>query len=235
MNREINPEYLKHWINGRADTSTLCSSIIGYLLLLVDFVMIAPLFADPFEAIYFQILIPPTVLLHLWGLWIVISPYKNQVASELYMGIFGVFVTVGYGICSMKMFYGVLGFTTPLYAIALAAVYIAGYYALFKRHFQNLSSGYYYDHAVIRSGDKKNSGLKYASFGGLGVFLGNLVVGMASGNTTIGLLAGLFLFFAALNSLLTLSIHRYVLMKRYPELTIIQRKPVKKTSKHDLK
>lgn len=186
--------------------------------------MIVPLYADPFEAIYFKILIPPAVLLHLWGLWIAIAPYKNQAASELYMGIFGVIVPIGYGICSMKMFYGVLGYSTPLYAITLVAVYAVGYYALFKWHFQNLTSGYYYDQAVIQASRKK----KYVSYGGLGVFLGNLIVGMVSGNTVIGLLAGLFLFFAALNSLLSPSIHRYVLMKRYPEFTIIQRRPAKK-------
>lgn len=227
MSREINSEYIKQWVNGRPDTSTLRSSIIGFLLLFVDFFMIVPLYADPYEAIYLQILIPPAVLLHIWGLWIAISPYRHQVAAELYMGVFGVFVSIGYGISSIKMVYGVMGLTTPLYAIVLAGAYLAGFYALFKWHFQNLKSGYYYEHTVIHVNGKKSS-LKYASFGGLGVFLGNLAVGMTSGNTTVGLLSGTLLFMAALLGVFSIGIHKYILMKRHPEWVIIQRKPFKK-------
>lgn len=224
MNREINPEYLKHWINATPDTSNLRATILFGMLFLIDFLMVAPLYADPYEAIYLQVMIPPIVLLNVWGLWIAIAPYKNQVIAELYMGILGVFMPLGYGVCSIKLFYSVLGFTTPMYAIGLLALAVAGYYALFKSHFQKLASGYYYQARGQNGGSQK-----YVSLSGLGVFLGNLILGMASGNTVIGILTGLCLLLAAMLSLLSLNIHRYVLMKRYPELTVIQRKPVKKT------
>lgn len=215
-------EYIQQFINDRVSADQLRSTIIGFLLLLVDFSMLIPLYAEPFEQIYFDILLPPIILIHLFGLWIVIAPYKRQVLAQLYLGVFALFVSLGYGIITIKLVYEAMGVTHYLYAISLALTYVLGYYLLFRSHFNKLKNGVYYRNSIEGSRGFAST-LLFRSAGGIGLLLGNILNVVTSGSFVYGLLAGCLLFLALIFSYVSLSIHRYVLMRRHPEFVVIQR------------
>ncbi|MCX7571132.1 hypothetical protein OS242_14365 [Tumebacillus sp. DT12] len=220
---DSNPEYIKHWINKSLTVASMRSTIIGFMLILVDFFMIVPLYIGPNEGIYTTILLPPLLFLHAFALWIVIAPYKRQIVAHLYLGIFCAFLPIGYVIVSIRLIYEVMGVSSPLYGIVLVVLFLYGFYALFKWHFNNLKSGYYYK--VDAGEPTTNSFSKYGSLGVIGMMIGEVILGVANGKAVIGALAGTLLIIGAAIGMMSVSIHKYILIRRHMDWVELDEPP----------
>lgn len=220
---DSNPEYIKHWINKSLSVSEIRSTVLLFLLFFVDVFMIIPLFMGKADRLYFSLLLPPILLLHLWGLWIMLEPYRRQIDYHLYIGVLCAFLPIGYTAVSLQLMYGAIGVSTPLYAILLIALQIFAFYALYKWHFKNLATGYYYnvDQGVI----SQNNLVKFILLGSIGVFLGDLIIGYSHGAATLGAFVGVLLIFGLLLGMMSVSIHKYILIRRHMDWVELEEPP----------
>lgn len=216
MRSAINPEYVKPFIKTTHHPSEARGNILFFLFLFVDLFMLIPLYADPFEPLYPKLVLIPAGLLHLFGFWIILSPYKRQIYIELFWGILGFFIMYGYSVVAVKAFYGMFGFRSPLFLIGLVIYIAAVYWYLFRWHFHNLKTGYY---LKVKQNKPHDPGpiLTYVTVIGALIFALDLVAYFMGGGMVLVFIVTLYLGLATVLQFFSMFFHRFILMIRHPD------------------
>lgn len=121
------PSYISEQLSF-VDIFNIKSSVAILIFLGIDLFMAIPLFV-PFVPIYLYILVPPLVIINLWGIWILMrSRYSIQYETILIIAAMGVFASPAYIILAHKMAYyyaGIRGWS--YYAIVTLLMYLRHY------------------------------------------------------------------------------------------------------------
>lgn len=221
---EIDPRYIKSYINNTYPVAKLRGTIPGFLICFVDMPMIPWLFADPYSPLFLYIMAVPIVFLHLFGFWVIIKPYKRQLLAQLYIGVFGVITSICYLVLMQKLMYGVIGIRNPLYAVISIVSFGCFYPILYRWHQENLRKGNF---AVSARNPVPSKSWPLALMGAFGA---HVLYGFLVHHYFPGLFAGAFLLLIVPSTLFSLGIHKYMLMKKYPQWLKLQ-EPYKEKSR----
>lgn len=204
------------FVNRSVPLESLRKAVLMLLVLLVDVFMLIIIIGDPYQELYRNLLVPPILMLHVYALWIVVSPVKRQIASRLYIGVFSAFVSIGYLVLIQKILYGMMEVTSPLYLIVTFVGWLIATLWMVRfivRKVQRDSFG---------AGNPQSMGI-YGGAACLGVFVGHAVLGYSNGNFKMGMLAALLYTLSLLMMFLAVvMIYRYMLIRRHPELFVAQ-------------
>ncbi|WP_164472586.1 hypothetical protein [Cohnella candidum] len=161
----------------------------------------------------------------LWGIWIATAPYRAQRIIFLYLGLFNAYSSVGLVIVSIKLIYFTMNVRETWYPCFIVTGYLILAYLLWRVHVKTLYSGVYFNGRTNKA--KK---FKQAGFVGLGIGVGMVgsqffLAQNPSYDVSMAVLACLLLMLAFILLLTVNTVHKYVLMGRYPELVRYIEKP----------
>ena len=98
-------------------------SVGTLVLFFLNVFLLIPVFSVPFQSMYAYILVPPLVFMNIWAIALIAAPRRLQLNYVLFRGVFGIVCSVGFMVIIQKFAYGILGLSTPWYAIGSFAVY----------------------------------------------------------------------------------------------------------------
>lgn len=177
------------------------------------FFMTLPALADPYQEFYWHLLRWPTVALHLFMLWIMMSPVKRQKEIQLYFAVFGIYGSLGYLLVQYKLMHDNVGLTTPAFPYMLIGVYLLSALLFIEATprlvdeggFSNKTPGY------------SNGVMPFLMFVGI-CCLAYPVAGFLYGNIQAAIfpvcLFGLMEAFLLMGVVIS---YRYILIRRHPE------------------
>ena len=198
-------------------------------LIIPNMVLILPIYIDPFIPLFKYLLWPPIILLNIWAIVIFLFPYRLQIQSYLFIGCYGLLVSAGLVIASIKIVYYSMGVQSIYYPVVTIAGYLLLLVVLARIHVKSLYAGGYY-RANQKPVKMNRQAAIISLFTGAGIVIGQvLVAGKAEYNQTLAVLSGLYLVLAVCMLLMASNLHKYVLMLKHPEL--IQHKKNEKPAK----
>ncbi|MFJ7825338.1 hypothetical protein [Psychrobacillus sp. NPDC096623] len=212
-------------------------SIIGNFLVFLYLIGILPLLAIPFSLEFFLAAIIPTVLITIWGIILIIEPYKFEKSYYLFLGIYGVVNTYVYFVSIQKMMYINLeidGWGPFLFNVILFILLIGG---LNWMNWKALYSETYY-----KLQQKRSIPVGWASIAGASYILGQIILSVVYTDSGISILIIVCLSILSLfTAFLTINIHRYFFINKnmekvkemFPEfgLPLVERRRNKKKKK----
>ncbi|MCA1061068.1 hypothetical protein LCL96_19295 [Rossellomorea aquimaris] len=84
-------------------------NVIGFLLILLDFIGLLPLLSIPFYPPLFWAALIPIIGVHLWAILYILAPYKFERSYYLYIGVLGSVNTYVYFLVIQKFLYKHIG------------------------------------------------------------------------------------------------------------------------------
>ena len=117
------PKYITEQL-GFVDIFNIRFGIATFVFLMIDFFMVIPLFI-PLVPAYLYILLPPLVIINLWGIWILVrNPYSVQYEVILIMAAMGIFASAAYLVLAHKMAYYYVGVRGWSYYAIVTLLYV---------------------------------------------------------------------------------------------------------------
>lgn len=108
------------------------------VLFFLNVFFLIPIFSVPFQLLYASILLPILAIMNVWAIALIIAPRRLQLNYVLFRGVFGVVSSLGFIIMIQKFAYGMLGLTTPWYAISSFTLYGLALFQYSKFHVRKL-------------------------------------------------------------------------------------------------
>ncbi|WP_427182158.1 hypothetical protein [Paenibacillus sp. TC-CSREp1] len=99
------------------------------VLFFLNLFLLIPIYSVPYQPLYVYLLLPPLAVMNLWAIALTAAPRRLQLNYVLFRGIFGLVCSAAFVVVIQKFAYGIMGMTTPWYAISSFVVYI---FALFQ-------------------------------------------------------------------------------------------------------
>lgn len=218
--------YLSAYLN-TVPPSSIKGSVFSFLIVPLFLFSFGSLFIPPFVGYIAFLLIGGNIVFILWGLYIAMNPYRMQRAYFLYIGSVTGFTSLGLLIVSVKFIYYTMAIHEYWYIVFIIAAYSALIYWLWRLHKKALYSGVY----AVGSIKKKGRSLK--QFGYLGLAMGIGMIGSqlllslnSSYDASLAALGCLFNLLGLIMLLVSHNIHKYILMRKHPELVHYYEKPI---------
>lgn len=185
-------------------------SIIGNFLVFLYLIGILPLLAIPFSLSFFLAAIIPTVLITIWGIILIIAPYKFEKSYYLFLGIYGVVNTYVYFVSIQKMLYINLGidswapflFNVILFILLIGGMNWMNWKALYSETYHKLQQ-------------KTSIPVGWASLAGVSYILGQIILSVVYTDSAISILIIVCLSLLSLfTAFLSINIHRYFFISK---------------------
>ena len=212
-------------------------SIIGYFLVFLYLIGILPLLAIPFSLSFFLAGIIPTVFITIWGIILIIAPYKFEKSYYLFLGTYGVVNTYVYFVSIQKMLYinleidslAPLWFSVILFILLIGGMNWMNWKALYSETYYNLQK-------------KTSIPVGWASLAGVSYIVGQIILSVVYTDSGISILIIVCLSLLSLfTAFLSINIHRYFFISKnikrvkemFPEfgLPFVERRRNKKKKK----
>ncbi|WLV24196.1 hypothetical protein QR721_11200 [Aciduricibacillus chroicocephali] len=117
------PRYISEQLSF-VDIFNIKAGIAIAVFVMVDLFMIIPLLI-PLVPIYLYILLPPLIIINIWGVWIIVrNPYSVQYETILILAAMGIFASPTYLILAHKMAYYHAGIHSWSYYVIVTLVYV---------------------------------------------------------------------------------------------------------------
>lgn len=231
MHHAADSQFIKDYLNAYYDPSIMRGAI-PFVLGLTDaflfFAVMGDLFPTPLTALLVTGLLP----VHALALLLMISPYRFQALGRLFIGLFaimGSLVALFFGVELMVL---MLGKWPIAYRATIFSAYAVWIAVLVGWHLENFRNGHY---AQSR---KENPRLaeqqKRASTTASVFFVAHVLFGLLTGTFVPATEMAAMLLGAAGLPMLAQHLHRYILIRRHPELLILQ-EPRLRLSNHELR
>ena len=188
-------------------------SIIGNFLVFLYLIGILPLLAIPFSLSFFLAAIIPTVLITIWGIILIIAPYKFEKSYYLFLGIYGVVNTYVYFVSIQKMLYinleidswGPFLFNVILFILLIGGMNWMNWKALYSETYYKLQQ-------------KTSIPVGGASLAGVSYILGQIILSVVYTDSGISMLIIVCLSLLSLfTAFLSINIHRYFFIQKNME------------------
>lgn len=214
---QVNPEYMKHYVNYK-NLSVLerRSTLLWLLFIFCDLLMILPAFAPPFQSGYLYAIIPPVALFHLYAFWIALSPYKRQVDALLGLAVLGWLSSYGFLVIAHKMIYGIMGVTSPIVMIIVVSFMVLSWYIAYRWHYQRLAQGYYF-YEGTRTPVKPVGNFSYLFIAFLAMMLFQAGLGYSTGNVGPAIGSSAMIGLSFISGMFNPLFQKYLLIRRNPD------------------
>jgi hypothetical protein len=224
--KPISP-YLKQYIQ-LSFVSMMRQFFTMFLLILPLLFIIMPALQQPRENIYSYILIPSYACLLFLGAWIALSPYekKRQVLSMLFIGLIGVFNSLGFLLIAEKMAYEWLQITSPFFFLFTVGGYLVLILIMFRWYLQAFRK------EVTPGGKGTPKGIALSlAFAVGGTIFAKATMAGTSQNGILIVMIGLYLILSLIFMLFTVYIHKYIMIRKYIDHVTFVENPTKKKRK----
>jgi len=185
-------------------------SIIGNFLVFLYLIGILPLLAIPFSLSFFLAAIIPTVLITIWGIILIIAPYKFEKSYYLFLGIYGVVNTYVYFVSTQKLIFINLGINSwgPFLSNTILFILLIG--GMNWMNWKALYSETYY-----KLQQKSSIPVGWASIAGASYILGQIILSVVYTDSGISILIIVCLSLLSLfTAFLSINIHRYFFISK---------------------
>lgn len=200
-------EHIRHYLNENPLDALRIRSILFMLLFFFgDLLILLTAISDPFEAVYIYAVAPPIAVLHLFVFWVALAPYKRQAQGILLLGVVGLIISLGFLVSTHKIMYSTMSLDDPLFFIILLTVYIGFHVLIIRSHFTQLRMG------------QKSRQLNYFVFAALLVLIVQVAIGFTHDQVQLAIFSAAFFILSLLTALFVLNIHKYILIRRHPDL-----------------
>ncbi|WP_373456207.1 hypothetical protein [Paenibacillus taichungensis] len=181
------------------------------VLFFLNIFLLIPVFSVPFQPVYAYILLPLLVVMNVWAVALIVTPRKLQLNYVLFRGVFGIVCSLGFMIIVQKFAYGMLGFTTPWYAIGSFVLYGFALYQYAKFHLRKLRQ------SPHRKKGEMGSRMPVAMLTmltGAGYLLANISLAFITQQTVAVVLMCVYIMLAFVVFHFIMDVHRYYWLRR---------------------
>ncbi len=199
-----------------------------FVMILPLVFIIMPALRPPRENIYSYIIIPSYACLLLFGAWMALRPYekKRQILSPLFVGVIGAFNSLGLLLIAEKMAYEWLHITSPFYFLFTVGGYLTLLFVLLRWHLQAFRK------EVIPGEKGLPKGMAFPlAIAVSGIAIAKATVHHLSQNGILVVMIGVNLVLSLIFMLLTVSIHKYIVVRKYIDHVTFVEKPPKRRRK----
>lgn len=186
-------------------------SIIGNFLVFLYLIGMLPLLDIPFSLSFFLAAIIPAVLITIWGIILIIAPYKFEKSYYLFLGIYGVINTYVYFVSIQKILYINLEidswvpflFNVVLFILLIGGMNWMNWKALYSEKYYKLQQ-------------KTSISVGWASLAGVSYILGQIILSVVNTDSGISILIIVCLtLLAFFTAFLSINIHRYFFIRKH--------------------
>lgn len=198
-------------------------NVIGFLLILLDFIGLLPLLSIPFFAPFFWAALIPIIGVHLWAMLYIFAPYRFEKSYYLFIGVFGVVNTYVYFLVIQKFLYKHIGVESSSYFYIglLLMILLLVFFQVF-----NVKMFYSGTYAKLQNGKSKFNITPIVAFSSFGYVVAQFL--MSSLVTDSAFMIALIIAYSIVSivtSYLATFIHRFIyiqknydkVLKVYPE------------------
>lgn len=181
------------------------------VLFFLNVFLLIPVFSVPFQPLYAYLLLPPLVVMNVWAIALIVAPRRLQLNYVLFRGVFGIVCSLGFMIIIQKFAYGMLGLTTPWYAIGSFVVYGFAFFQYAKVHINRLKQ------SPNRQKSDKGARMPVATLTmltGGGYLLANISLAFVTEQTVAVVLMSVYIMLAFVVFHFIMDIHRYYWLRR---------------------
>ncbi|WP_125477327.1 hypothetical protein [Paenibacillus sp. LK1] len=168
--------------------------------------LLIPIFSVPFQFLYASILLPILAVMNVWAIALIIAPRRLQLNYVLFRGVFGVVCSLGFIIMVQKFAYGMLGLTTPWYAIASFTLYGLALFQYSKFHLRKLQQSTHGEKARVSAQMPLTT---LALLTGAGYILANISLAFVTQQTVVVVLICVYTMLAFVVFHFIMDLHRY--------------------------
>ncbi|QHE63555.1 hypothetical protein FHE72_23090 [Rossellomorea vietnamensis] len=190
-------------------------NVIGFLILLLDFLGLLPLLSIPFSSSFFWATLAPAVFIHVWGILYIVAPYKFEHSYYLYIGIFGIVNTYVFFLVIQKLLYLHIGVDSSrfFYIGLVLMVFLLVFIQVF--HVKMLYSGTY---VKIQNGKSPLTISSIVAFSTFGYVAAQFLMSyMLTDSAFMILLMMVYSVVSIVTAYLSTFIHRYIYIQRNKE------------------
>ncbi|UTE77703.1 hypothetical protein [Rossellomorea sp. KS-H15a] len=190
-------------------------NVIGFLILLLDFLGLLPLLSIPFSSSFFWAALAPAVIIHVWGILYIVAPYKFEHSYYLYIGIFGIVNTYVFFLVIQKLLYLHIGVDSNrfFYIGLVLMVFLLVFIQVF--HVKMLYSGTY---VKIQNGKSPFTIPSIVAFSTFGYVAAQFLMSyMHTDSAYIIVLMMAYSVVSIVTAYLSTFIHRYIYIQRNKE------------------
>lgn len=181
------------------------------VLFFLNVFLLIPVFSVPVQLMYAYILLPPLAVMNVWALALIVAPRRLQLNYVLFRGVFGIVCSLGFMIIIQKFAYGMLGLTTPWYAIGSFVVYGFALYQYAKFHIHKLKQ-LPYSHKADKGSRMPVATLTLLT--GAGYLLANISLAFVTEQTVAVVLMSVYIMLAFVVFHFIMDVHRYYWLRR---------------------
>ncbi|WP_145325935.1 hypothetical protein [Paenibacillus xylanexedens] len=181
------------------------------VLFFLNVFLLIPVFSVPVQLMYAYILLPPLAVMNVWALALIVAPRRLQLNYVLFRGVFGIVCSLGFMIIIQKFAYGMLGLTTPWYAIGSFVVYGFAFFQYAKFHINRLKQ------SPNSPKSEKGSRMPVATLTmltGGGYLLANISLAFVTEQTVAVVLMSVYIMLAFVVFHFMMDVHRYYWLRR---------------------
>jgi hypothetical protein len=149
--------------------------------------------------------------MNVWAIALIVAPRRLQLNYVLFRGVFGIVCSLGFMIIIQKFAYGMLGLTTPWYAMGSFVVYGFALYQYMKFHIYKLKQSPYSQKS------DRGSRMPVATLTmltGGGYLLANISLAFVTEHTVAVVLMSVYIMLAFVVFHFMMDVHRYYWLRR---------------------
>ncbi|MCG7385688.1 hypothetical protein [Paenibacillus sp. ACRRY] len=181
------------------------------VLFFLNVFLLIPVFSVPFQSLYAYILLPPLAVMNVWAVALIAAPRRLQLNYVLFRGVFGIVCSLGFMIIVQKFAYGMLGLTTPWYAIGSFAVYGFALYQYARFHLRKLQQS---PHRPKAGAGSRMPVATLTMLTGAGYLVANLSLAFVTQQTVAVVLMCVYIMLAFVVFHFIMDMHRYYWLRR---------------------
>jgi len=178
---------IERLVNASIHPAFFRSSALVLLLALVDMFMLIPIFADPFDPLYRDLLLLPIGLINLYTFVMVINPYKKQKGHTFFWGVLTGFISIGYLVLTQKFVYSMMKSESPLFLFISIGLYALTVIVFVCWIINTLGR------PTNRDTQGRVPAIAYGAFGGLGMFSYGVLTATGNATLVLGVFTGVYL------------------------------------------
>lgn len=181
------------------------------VLFFLNIFLLIPVFSVPFQSAYAYILLPLLALMNVWAIALIVAPRRLQLNYVLFRGVFGIVCSLGFMVIVQKFAYGILGLTTPWYAIGSFVLYGFALYQYAKFHLRKLQQ-----YPQRKKGDTgaRMPVATLTMLTGAGYLLANISLAFVTQQTVAVVLICVYIMLAFVVFHFIMDVHRYYWLRR---------------------
>ncbi len=181
------------------------------VLFFLNIFLLIPVFSVPFQPVYAYILLPLLLVMNVWAIALIVTPRRLQVNYVLFRGVFGIVCSLGFMVIVQKFAYGMLGLTTPWYAIGSFVIYGFALYQYAKFHLRKLQQS---PHRKKGDTGARMPVALLTMLTGAGYLLANISLAFVTQQTVAVVLMCVYIMLAFVVFHFIMDVHRYYWLRQ---------------------